>query len=60
MDKVVRIKTFNIAKNPEYDGCHLQSFKNFCGTVKKEIISNKELVEDSLENLKKEKYAQLL
>ena len=54
-DKVLRNKGFNIAKNPKYDGyqCGFGSIaykfldKNTSGgTVKNEILSNKELVEE--------------
>ena len=54
-DKVLRDKAFNIAENPKYDGYQrgLASMvykffdkKTFGGTVKNEIISNKELAEE--------------
>ena len=54
-DEVLRDKTFNIAKNPKYVGYQrgLDSMvyrffdkKTLGGTVKNEIISNKELAEE--------------
>ena len=51
-DKVLRDKAFSIAKNPKYDGYQLGlasvvynlfDKKNSGGTVKNEVISNKEL-----------------
>ena len=54
-DKVLRNKGFNIAKNPKYDG-YQRGFGSIAykfldkntsgGTVKNEILSNKELVEE--------------
>ena len=54
-DKVLRDKTFNIAKDPKYNGYQhglasmvYTSFdkKNYCGGIKNENISNKELAEE--------------
>ena len=53
-DKILRDKTFNIAKNPKYDGYQrgLASMvydffdkKTFDGAIKNENISNKKLAE---------------
>ena len=59
-DKVLRDKALNIAKNPKHDGyeCGLASMvykffdkKTSGGTVKSEIISNKELAEELHEQI---------
>ena len=55
VDKVLRVKAFNVAKNPTYDEyqCGLASMvykffdkKASGGTIKNEIVSNKELAEE--------------
>ena len=69
-EKVLHDKAFNIAKNSKHDGYQrelasiiyklLKKKKTSGGTVKNEIISNKELAEELhkpiLEDLRKEKY----
>ena len=73
-DKILGDKTFNMGKNPKYDGYKrgiasmVYKFfdKNNSGdTVKNENISNKELTEELyfnqlLKNSRTEKYTQLL
>ena len=73
-DKVLHDKAFKIAKNPKYDGyqCQLALMvynffykKTSGGTVKNEIISNKELAEELHKPIirkfdKKGKYTHLL
>ena len=72
-DKILRDKAFNIAKNLKYNRYQrglasvVHKFldkKTSGGTIKSENISNKELVKNYtnqfLENLRKEKYTQLL
>ena len=43
--KVLHDKAFNFAKNPKYDG-YFSDKNTFGGTVKNEIIPNKELAEE--------------
>ena len=67
-DKVLRVKTFNIAKNKKYDGYQrglasmgsIFLIKTSGGATKKEIMQNEGLAKNYanqlLENLSKEKY----
>ena len=68
-DKVLRDKSYNVAKNPKHDGYHhglaslvYKSFdkKSSGSGVKRKIIIRQELADQLLENSKHVKYANLL